>query len=229
MTDLTCTEVRNASAEYALDILEPHQRSALAAHLLRCPTCRAEVESMNGVATRLLELVPGTEPPLGFDRRVLARVRDLSPAPGPSRWIGGRERHGSHRRPRLLVAVAAVAAAAALVFGSLGWFMGHSGHYTSNRVLAEAAFHQGPREVGSVYVYRGNPEWLDMTVSGVKGAPKVTCELIGADGSRVRLGSFDLVGGSGSWGAPDRWGLTGITGAALVGSDGRVIATATFG
>ena len=80
MTELTCAQVRDAAAEYALDILEPGERSAVAAHLLRCPACRAQVEGMSGVATRLIELVPGTEPPLGFDRRVMARVRDIHPA-----------------------------------------------------------------------------------------------------------------------------------------------------
>ncbi len=154
MTELTCTQVRDAAAEYALDILEPGERSGIAAHLLRCPACREDVESMSGVATRLLELVPGTEPPLGFDRRVLARVRDLTPASRSVRWFGRGDRHGG-RRARLMVAVATVAAAAALVFGSLGWFMGRSNHGTSHRVLIEAAFHQDGRDVGSVYVYRG--------------------------------------------------------------------------
>jgi hypothetical protein len=235
MTELTCTEVRDAAAEYALDVLDGSERSALAAHLLRCPACREEVESMRGVAIRLLELVPGTEPPLGFDRRVLSRVRDTAPAARPG-WLPGRRgRALSGRRPRLVVAIATIAAAAALIFGSLGWFMGQSDRDTSNRVLAEAAFHQEGRNVGSVYAYRGSayanrgaPVWLTMTVRGVEGGPKVTCDLIGADGSRIPLGSFDLVGGSGSWGAPDRWGLSGITGAALVGSDGQVIATAVF-
>ncbi len=75
MIDLTCAEARDLAAEFALDILEPEERSAVAAHLLRCPTCRAEVSGMEVVSERLLDLVPGTEPPLGFDRRVLARVQ----------------------------------------------------------------------------------------------------------------------------------------------------------
>jgi hypothetical protein len=67
-----------------------------------------------------------------------------------------------------------------------------------------------------------------MTVDGATGAERVTCELVGKDGSITRLGTFDLVGGSGSWGAPDRAGLTGMVEARLVGADGQVIATAVF-
>ena len=67
-----------------------------------------------------------------------------------------------------------------------------------------------------------------MTVHGVRGDQKVTCELVGQDGSRTPLGSFDLVGGSGSWGAPDPCGAHRHHGAWLVGSNGQVIATAAI-
>jgi hypothetical protein len=79
-------------------------------------------------------------------------------------------------------------------------------------------------------VYRDDddPLWLTMTVHDVKGGPAVTCELVAADGKLTPLGSFDLVDGSGSWGAPDPGGLTGITGARLTDGHGRLIATATF-
>jgi hypothetical protein len=230
MTDLTCTKARLAAAEYALDILEPEERSALAAHLLRCPACRAEVDAMSDVATRLVELVPGTEPPLGFDRRVLARVRDISPA-SPAR----RFRRLRSRRSRLAAGVAGLAAAAALIFGSLGWFMGHSDDSSSapyaespQRVITDAAFQQGGRDVGEVYVYRANPNWLTMMVHGVQGGPRVTCEVVTADGRLMRVGSFDLVDGMGTWGAPDPAGLAGVTGARLTDSHGRLLATATF-
>jgi hypothetical protein len=223
---LTCTEVRDAAAEFALDILEPTERSAVAAHLLRCPACRAEVDSMVGVGTRLLDLVPGTEPPLGFDRRVLARVRPT--ATGGPRRARGMQLVG--RRPRLFTGVAAAAAAVALVFGSLGWFAGRTTTHTTNKAVLTAAFRQGNRSVGTVEVdaYAGRSPWVSMTVQGAGGSEKVTCELIGTNGSRTDLGSFDLVDGSGSWGAPDRAGLAGITGAQLVSSDGQVVATAVF-
>jgi hypothetical protein len=180
---------------------------------------------MAGVATRLVDLVPGTEPPLGFDRRVLARARDITPASRTSRLV-----HLPGRRPRLVAGIGAAVAAAALTFGSVGWFMGHSSHSGSQQLVAEAAFHQGGSTVGEVYAYRDtdDPMWLTMTVQGVKGGPRVTCELVAANGSVTRIGSFDLVDGSGTWGAPDPAGLTGITGARLVDRNGQLLATATF-
>lgn len=222
MTDVTCAEAREAAAEYALDILEPAERSALAAHLLRCPGCRAEVDAMSGVATRLIGLVPGTEPPLGFDKRVLARVHDV---PAGSRSHPLRRLRGG--RARLLAGIAAVAA---VVFGSVGWLMGHSAHSSSysHRPLTDAAFHQSGRTVGEVAAYRDNPMWLTMTVHDVKGGPRVTCELVATDGRLTDVGSFDLVDGTGSWGAPDPRGLAGISGARLIDSHGRILATATF-
>jgi len=224
VTELTCAEARPVVVEYALDILEPDQRSRLAAHLLRCPACRAETDAFSGVATRLIELVPGTEPPLGFDRRVLAQVRNTTPAARSRRFL-----RQQARRPRFLAGAATlVAAVLVVVFGPIGWFTGHTPHSTTQRLLADAAFHQGGRSVGEVYAYSDDPVWLTMSVQGVSGGPRVTCELVAADGTLTRLGSFDLVDGSGAWGAPDPVGMTGITGARLMDSSGRMLATATF-
>jgi hypothetical protein len=131
-------------------------------------------------------------------------------------------------RPRLLAVAAGVAASVAVMVGSIGWFTGHDTDRSGGRVILEASLHQGSRTVGEVYAYRGNPEWLYMTVRAAGGTGKVTCELIEKNGTLTTLGSFDLVGGSGSWGAPDRTGLTGVVGAQLVASDGRLVATATF-
>jgi hypothetical protein len=154
---------------------------------------------------------------------VLARVRDVTPASRTARWARLRE-----RRPRLLAAVAAVAAAAALVFGSVGWLTGHSGHSSAHHLLADVAFHQGSRDVGEMYAYGDDPVWLMMEVHGVQGGSRVTCELVATDGRVTRIGVFDLVGGTGSWGAPHPAGLVGITEARLVAANGRVVATAAI-
>ncbi|MGH9056175.1 MAG: hypothetical protein ACRDYY_10005, partial [Acidimicrobiales bacterium] len=84
MADIGCGHVRDVAAELALGILPGGEQPAVASHLEACATCREEVGAMEVVAARLLELVPGTEPPLGFDHRVLARVS------GSSRRLGAR-------------------------------------------------------------------------------------------------------------------------------------------
>ena len=190
------------------------------------PACREDVDSMVSVGARLIELVPGTEPPLGFDHRVLARVRQTQTRPDR-----GRARTVIRRRPRVFAAVAAAAAAVALVFGSLGWLAGRNDDHSTTKVILTAGFTQGGRHVGNVEVYtsRGGSPWLTMTVQGAAGSPKVTCELIGTNGSRTNMGSFDLVDGSGTWGAPDPAGLAGVAGVQLVSTAShQVIATATF-
>ena len=45
-------------------------------------------------------------------------------------------------------------------------------------MITDAAFQQGGRDVGEVYVYRANPNWLTMMVHGVQGGPRVTCEVV---------------------------------------------------
>jgi hypothetical protein len=223
---LTCSDVREAAAEFALDILGPHERSVIAAHLLRCPECRAEVDSMSSVSSRLVELVPGTEPPLGFDERVLARV-------GADDKAG--RRVFRRRTPRFFAgmaagAAAAVAAVAAVVLLvgslSLGWFHGGTSRHGTGALLT-ADFVQNGRSVGEVDAY-GSPAWVDMTVTGLRGADKVTCQLVEKDGRITTVGSFDLVDGSGRWGAPDPGGFAGVAAARLVDRSGHVIATATF-
>jgi len=238
MSQLTCAEVRESVPELALDILEPGERAAVAAHLAHCPACQGEVDAMVAVGARLLDLVPGTEPPLGFDRRVLAKIRegelDGEIKPG---WAGrdrkgrrgaGRRPLAAGRPPHLFAGLAAAAAVVALVFGSLGWFAGRTSSHHGTHVMLTADFHQGTRDIGEIYTYGGSPPWMSMTVHGATGAEKVTCELVWNDGTVTRLGTFDLVSGSGSWSAPDKAGVTGVTGAQLVGPDGQVIATATF-
>jgi len=230
MTELTCAEARQAAAEFALDILEPDERVTILAHLAHCRACQDEVDSMSVVGARLLDLIPGTEPPLGFELRVLARVHDLDEhhAPGRASYSHRHRvrRPGLLHRPRLMAGVAAASAVVTLV--SLGWFAGRtSSDHTTHAVLT-ADFHQGSRDIGEIYTYGGSRPWLTMTVHGVTGAEKVTCLIVWKNGDVTNLGSFGLVSGSGSWSAPDKAGIAGLTGARLVGPTGQVIATANF-
>lgn len=207
MHDLKCSEVRDSSAEYALDILDPVEKASIAAHLIRCPECRAEVDSMQATAGRLLDLVPGTEPPLGFDRRVMQRVGVTRP-----------------RHRLVLSAAAAVLVIVGGVFAGIGL---RPSHHPAAELAA--SFSESGRHVGVIDIYPARtPPWVSMTVKGVTARGSVSCVLVSSDGTVTRLGSFDLVNGSGSWGAPDRWTTRGVAGARLVDASGQVVATATF-
>ncbi len=209
MTDLTCVEVHESAAEFALDILAPTERAAIAAHLLRCPMCREEVTEMQATADRLLALVPPTEPPVGFEQRVLDRV-------------GVRRR--SKRRPLRIVLTAAAAAVIA-IGTAIGVSTAGSSH--SKMVLAEAEFHQAGHEVGEVYLYPGKPDWIVMSVHDASDASRVTCEIEGRDGTMTNLGTFRLVKGKGTWGAEYPAGMNAAT-VYLVGDSGNIMASAEF-
>ena len=202
--------VTDLAAELALGILPEAEAEAARDHMRTCPACSAEVASLTPVADRLLDLVPGTEPPLGFERRVLAAV-----SPSSTRRL---------RLPhRSLMTVVSAAAAVALVFGAIGWIAGRgtSGHH----VQTEAVLTSAGRNVGEVEAY-GHPAWLSVSVHGVTNAGRVTCEVVRSDGTVWTMGSFDLVNGSGTWSSPDPSGLSGVVQARLVGADGQVLAVA---
>ena len=212
VTETICGKVRSLTAEFSLGILSSHERADIAAQLQGCDDCRAEIDSMMLIASRLLDLVPGTEPPLGFDRRVLGRL------PGRNR----------RRRTRRRVAVGAAAAATALIFGSLGWVTGHDADGSTRHIVLTAVFHRGDRPVGKVFAYQTQSPWVVMTIRGSSASGIVTCELEYRDRTTMRLGAFELIRGSAWWGAPDPTGFTGVIGVRVVDRDGRVVASAVF-
>lgn len=215
MADSGCETARESLAELALGALRGEELRRVSAHVEHCSECRREVNSMLPVASRLLELVPGTEPPLGFDRRVLSNVEAVE---------GGASRFARRRS-----VIMAIAAAAAIVFGVSGWLVGAassgpSGHHQGRPELTAEFVEQG-HGVGQIEVY-GKPLWLTVTVHGTGISGAVICEMVHADGSVTKMGPFDLVGGSGTWSAPDPEGMAHVTQAQLVDTAGKVVAVA---
>ena len=205
--------VTDLAAELALGILPEEEAESVRLHLRSCPACAAEVASLAPVADRLLELVPGTEPPLGFDRRVLENV-----TPSPLRRL--RSLHPSPRQT-----IASVAAAAAIVFGTMGWMAGRG--TTHHPVRTAAQFVVNGHEIGEVETY-GHPSWLTVSVHGLDATGPVICQVVNKDGTVSTMGSFDLVKGSGSWSTPDPAGLSHAAEARLVDASGDVVAIARF-
>jgi anti-sigma factor RsiW len=108
MTEPSCGRVRELAAELALGVLPGDERAAALDHLAGCPDCRKLVRELTGIGDDLLGLVPGVEPPVGFEDRVLARIQPRRRRPRPRRWLP----------------IAIAAAVAALVFGLGGWIVG---------------------------------------------------------------------------------------------------------
>jgi predicted anti-sigma-YlaC factor YlaD len=208
MNSLTCAEVQEAATEYALGILPADEARVVSAHLLACPDCRREVDDMRRTGELLLELIPGTEPPLGFDHKVLNRI------------VPRRRRLHLAFLTAAAAAVVAAAIAAAVTLGGT--------HHHARSAEVTAAFQAaGGRDVGSVYI-GGSPAWIWMTVHQASSTGTVSCQLIEPGGKITTVGTFELVDGSGTWKAPDPAPAITPTGARLIGSGGAVIATAHF-
>lgn len=225
MSDMTCERLRELGAELALGILPAQERAQAVAHLDRCPGCREDIEQLTLVGDGLLGLLPGTEPPVGFETRVTNRLTPSGPEPRPR----------PSRRRRLRLAAAAAAAALACGFG--GWAVGtavDAGRAPTSQVqeqgaLLEAALVQGDQAVGRIFAHPGSPGWVYMAVDLEQGGDAtVRCRLERADGTTVGVGSFTLKDGYGYWGAPADVDPATVTGAQLLAADGSVLATAQF-
>jgi len=212
MVDIGCETARESLAELALGTLRGDELHRVTEHVEHCKDCRHEVTAMLPVASQLLELIPGTEPPLGFDRRVLAEVGQSG---GAKRWMA--------RRPMVMAA----AAAAAVIFGISGWLVGGGSDHDHTHALLAAAFVRQGHDVGNIEVY-GKPLWLSVTVHGIGTSGNVTCQIVRKDGSVTTMGSFGLVGGSGTWATPEPAVMTDISQAQLVDTHGQVLAVARF-
>ncbi|MFE6174676.1 hypothetical protein [Streptomyces sp. NPDC056464] len=250
MTDRDCERLRSVADELALGVLSGQERAEAIAHLDRCPACREHVERLTPVGDGLLCLLPGSEPPAGFETRVMDRLRLNRPA--------------RRRRPRAAVAIAA-AAAIALGCGFGGWAVGtaiEGASAPSSRsseppgsehgLLTASLLTPDHRPVGRIFAYTGSPGWIYMSVhfgrdwsgsdshagdeseaagsrDGYPETGRVSCQLERAHGTSVHIGEFALDdAGRGYWGAPTRVDLDTVSGARLLNADGSVLATAHF-
>jgi anti-sigma-K factor RskA len=241
LNEMGCTEFADVAAELALGVLTGRERARAIAHLDRCDACRENVRQLTMTGEELLGLLPVSEPPAGFETRVMERLGLGTASPVPAARIGLADRArrfgrklsgwtGGMGRPRRMLAAAAVAAAV-IVAGLGGWGLRAATSSPPASSLSSAALQSaGHQTVGKVYVYDGSSRWMYMSVdtdSG-QGTVTVTCQVEGTDGRFVTVGSFRLRGGYGSWGGPVPANAGSLTGARLVGSDGTVLATASF-
>jgi predicted anti-sigma-YlaC factor YlaD len=190
-----CEETRELLAELALGVADGEERGRALQHLAECPDCRMELEKLSDVADELSLLAPHREVPVGFESRVLANVL---PAPPPRR-----------RRRRLGLMLAPVAAAAAAVAITLAVVSGDlrdASHYrhtldtAHGREFESYRLYGGGTQVGTVFSYQGNPDWLLITVDPAHRADLNSAVLVKDDGSQVPLSWFHLDGSGSSGG-----------------------------
>jgi anti-sigma-K factor RskA len=239
---MNCAEFGDVAAELALGVLTGRERADALAHLERCDACREHVRQLTTTGEELLGLLPSSEPPPGFETRVMDRLGLEAPAPAlaPRPVHRRRERRRGRAgttRPfgmissgsrRLLAAAAVVVAVAAAALG--GWGLhGATTTAASKPGLSTAALLSADHEnVGEVFVYNGDPRWMYMSVDMDSGNRTVICQLISSDGRVTNVGSFQVTNGYGSWGSPTWVGDGNPVGARLITPGGTVLASATF-
>jgi len=184
MTAERCREWRELLGAHALDRLPADERAGLEAHLEGCAECRAELDSLAGVA-RLMPLADperfgaAPQPPAALGDRVLAAVES-------ERRTGARRLRG-RRRWRLGLALAGAAAAAAvLAIFVLG---GGGGEGAPER---EVAFHSLPpgMEIDTTLVPHSFGTEIHVYVSGVRSGTLCRVFLRDDAGRRASAGSF---------------------------------------
>jgi anti-sigma factor RsiW len=175
----------DAGPGYALDILDPAQRSQLEFHLGDCPNCRARVEQMSRSAAALLDLTgtseqpdPGRRQPAPVDpqpiatrpiRRETTSRHDGHPVepqrsdsertdgPGtPDQERARRPVRGRGRR-RLRTATTLAVAAALMVGTTFGPEIASGAHHGGPVPSATGVLMSAGRQVGEVIFYSVAP------------------------------------------------------------------------
>jgi hypothetical protein len=250
---MDCGEFSDVAAELALDVLTGRERADALAHLERCDACRETVRQLAMTGEELVGLLPAAEPPPGFESRVLSRIGIVpgTPSPGRARRLPSLSRllawplipsrrppdPRQSRRPRRLLAVGA-AALAVIAAGLGGWGVGTAASPVHPQVSAAAGNHiplssaalvsANHQTVGTAFYYSGAQPWMYMSVDVPLGNATVTCQLKGPNGHYTTVGSFRVSGDYGAWGGPSPWPGAHVTGARILGPDGKVLATGRF-
>ena len=249
LNEMSCAEFADAAAELALGVLTGRERARALAHLDRCETCRENVRQLTVTGEELVGLLPAIAPPAGFETRVMERLGLGAPAPAPvpvrplspvrrfgrklADWTGGGTGRSGVRQPRRIL-VAAAMAVAVVAAGLGGWGLhGGTSSPTASPLSSATLLTASHQTAGKIYFYDAGSRWLYMSVnlssgSGALGNGTVICQVEGPDGHVTTVGSFRLTGGYGYWGSPDPVTDGQLTGARLVTTTGKVLATATF-
>ena len=189
MTTDNCREWRVSLGAYALGQLPEGERAALEAHLEGCPECRAEAESLRGVA-QLLPLAdperifePAPRPPAQLRERIEAVI-------GAERAERAAEERARRRRRRFGFAFGGVAAAAVAAVLLIVVFAGggDSEQWPEQHVAFENV-PQGMKITASLQPHAFGTE-IHMYVSGVRSGTLCRVFLRGADGRTYSAGSF---------------------------------------
>ena len=220
----SCDTARELIPELALGRLDGAERAEVLLHVHGCGRCQAILDEFNGVADLLSRSAPEAEPSAGFDRRVLAAMRN------------GRSADRRSLRRRVL-AIGAVAAAAAILSVTVVRIVdaGRGGEQASGPALRTAPMiGGGGLTVGRVVVASGRPASVVVTVDYALPDGAYQVELRATPGATPGttdgvVGTIAVANGQGSWAGTVPFPPTGPTILALLDADGRRVCHAKLG
>lgn len=197
--DSECRFVAELAPELALGITGGEERARSVEHLAECASCRKLLNELSGLADDLLLLAPPREPPIGFETRVLERIKASR---GPQR---------SRRKPLVAVAVAAalllVVATAAAVFRLTSADRELASSYRRTLAVAngeyfsaEPLLRRGRESESHVFGYQGSPSWVFVVISEPALSGRFELRLETEQGRRLSLGTMVVRDGEGSRG-----------------------------
>jgi anti-sigma factor RsiW len=213
-----CDEIRDDLSELALGTLAGRERSLVLDHVATCDPCRAELASLAVVSDALVHLSPLSQPPIGFEVRLLERLEPQSP-----RELIGRSRSRARRR-----GFAALCAAAILIIVgfALGNAMTRKAPSSSSPLSATLTSHG--RALGHVWLSAGAPSWIYMTLDDANVSGEAWCDVTLKSGRVLDVGVFTLKDGYGAWAARVTAGASSVASAKVTDANGRVLASATL-
>ena len=176
-----CREWRESLGAYALGRLSADERAGLEAHLEGCPQCRAELESLQGVAMLLPHadperFGPAPQPPKTLGERILATV--------------GSERRVERRRRRLRFGFGFAGAATALAAVVLALVVLPGGDEGQPQQRVQFGSLPQGIEIGAKLEPHAFGTEIHMYVSGVRSGTLCRVFLRAEDGTRYPAGSF---------------------------------------
>src|SRR5262245_13396011 len=135
-----CEDIQPWLAAYALG--EAETAPAMSAHLEACPSCRSALGEYRQVAQMLLYSTPDTAPPPELRDRIIAAIGpEAAPPVGDRPTARQMAREPTSQPPRRPFAIwSAMAAAAALIVGLLGWNLALRQDLSAQ--AAQIAFHR---------------------------------------------------------------------------------------
>ncbi len=218
--DASCAEIRELTSELALGIADGQDRARVLEHVAVCAECRRELDELSSLADELLVLAPEHEPPVGFELRTLRRAL---PKPSRRRW----------RQPAVALVAASLAASVAaggVLFAVRGDRRLASEYRATLSQAHGSSFRAVPLQnaaggrAGTVFVYRGSPSWIFLTISAHGTSSAARAELVTRGNRTLTLPAFRL--SSGSWGGAIPMDAGAVAAIHLLDRNGRSVLVA---